>query len=178
MISYARSRKFTRTNTHVFAYRLPDPVIPEGPRRGIWLQAADMPRGTDRAAAFEDCAADLPDANRIILDAVIKHLHKISLNAEVNKMKPSNLGVCFGPTLLWSKDGDLLQISACNKVVETLIEDYIEIGSSLLPEGSVVGEFARRCSAYTYVGARGHYGGRNTSPACQSPLNTVPLFFY
>ena len=101
------------------------------------MTAADMPRGPARVAAFEDCAEDLQDANRVILDAVIKHLYKISTNAEVNMMKPSNLGVCFGPTLLWSKEGDLASISGCNKVVETLIEDYAEIGTSLLPEGSV-----------------------------------------
>ena len=41
----------------------------------------------------------LPEAHKATLEILLKHLHQVSLQAEDNKMTPSNLGVVFGPTL-------------------------------------------------------------------------------
>ena len=42
----------------------------------------------------------LPPANREILKVLVKHHSRVSANQETNLMTLSNLGVCFGPTLL------------------------------------------------------------------------------
>jgi hypothetical protein len=138
---------------------LHDPVIPEGPRRDVWLRTADMPPGPDRLQAWCDCAEDIGDANRVILAAVIAHLHKVSLLSDVNMMMASNLGVVFGPTVLWSRGGDLLSISACNKVIEKLIEDCPEMaasGLSLLRDDTVPGVVSPLRGSQQFAVVPGH----------------------
>lgn len=116
---------------------LPEPVIPSGAKRQPWFKASNVEPNASRVAAFVKCIQDLPDSHRQILEAVLAHLRKISHNSTTNKMTASNLGVVFGPTLLWSADGaDLSKISKCNTVVEHLIQDY----RLLLPHFAATGD--------------------------------------
>lgn len=48
------------------------------------------------------CAAILllPDEHREVLNVLLQFLHQVSENQVENRMPASNLGVCFGPTLL------------------------------------------------------------------------------
>lgn len=46
-------------------------------------------------------------------------------------MPVSNLGVCFGPTLLWARDESVaafMDIKFASVVVEILIEEYDSVG--------------------------------------------------
>lgn len=102
---------------------LPEPVIPEGPERQKWFEASQIPQGDPRIEAFRACIANLSHSSTEILNTVIAHLYKVMLKADQNKMMASNLGVVFGPTLLWSSGtSGLGQIADCNKVGEHLIE--------------------------------------------------------
>ena len=50
--------------------------------------------------------------------------------SELNLMTVSNLGVCFGPTLMRSAEetmAAIMNIKFCNIVVELLIENYQQV---------------------------------------------------
>ena len=67
----------------------------------------------------------LPRANREILKVLIRHLNKVSIKQDKNLMTASNLGVCFGPTLLRPREetvASIMDIKFCNEVIEILIE--------------------------------------------------------
>jgi len=67
----------------------------------------------------------LPRANREILKVLIRHLNKVSIKHDKNLMTASNLGVCFGPTLLRPREetvASIMDIKFCNEVIEILIE--------------------------------------------------------
>lgn len=55
---------------------------------------------------------------------------RVAAKAEKNLMSVSNLGVCFGPSLLRSAEetvAAILNIKFCNIVVEIMIENYEKI---------------------------------------------------
>jgi len=54
-------------------------------------------------------------------------LIRVAQNSSKNMMTVSNLGVCFGPTLMWPKDESVaafLDIKFASLIVEILIEEY------------------------------------------------------
>ena len=68
----------------------------------------------------------LPRANREILKVLIRHLSKVAAKHEQNLMNASNLGVCFGPTLLRPREetvASIMDIKFCNEVIEIMIEN-------------------------------------------------------
>ena len=79
----------------------------------------------------------LPIAGREILKVLIRHLHKVASKSDTNLMTASNLGVCFGPTLLRPREetvASIMDIKFCNEVVEILIHNcdrfFPALGSS------------------------------------------------
>ena len=54
----------------------------------------------DCKATMLGCIEKLPRINQRLLAKLLAHLSKVAAMAHVNKMKHSNLGVVFGPTLL------------------------------------------------------------------------------
>jgi spore maturation protein SpmB len=54
----------------------------------------------------------------------------VAAKSDKNLMTVSNLGVCFGPTLLRSEEetvAAIMDIKFCNVVVEILIENYEKV---------------------------------------------------
>ncbi|KAI5733103.1 hypothetical protein M8J76_007678 [Diaphorina citri] len=72
----------------------------------------------------------LPAQNFNMLDILVKHLTNVAAHCDKNLMTVSNLGVCFGPTLLRPEEetvAAIMDIKFCNVVVEILIENYNRI---------------------------------------------------
>ena len=60
----------------------------------------------------------------------------VAARSDKNLMTVSNLGVCFGPTLLSPEEetvANILDIKFCNVVVEILIENYEKVRIALNP---------------------------------------------
>ncbi|XP_074649677.1 rho GTPase-activating protein 26-like [Tubulanus polymorphus] len=79
----------------------------------------------------------LPEANFEMLDILIVHLTKVAEKSAINLMTISNLGVCFGPTLMRPLEetlSSIMDIKFCNIVVEILVEQYDKIFHSK-PDG-------------------------------------------
>lgn len=72
----------------------------------------------------------LPQQNFNMLDILVKHLSNVAAHSDKNLMSISNLGVCFGPTLLRPEEetvAAIMDIKFYNVVVEILIENYSKI---------------------------------------------------
>lgn len=72
----------------------------------------------------------LPAQNFQMLDLLFKHLTSVAAHCDKNLMTVSNLGVCFGPTLLRPEEetvAAIMDIKFCNVAVEILIENYNRI---------------------------------------------------
>ena len=72
----------------------------------------------------------LLEPNKRMLELLLRHLEKVSKNAKVNMMTVSNLGVCFGPTLLRNEEetvAAIMDIKFGNVVVEIMIENWRQI---------------------------------------------------
>lgn len=57
-------------------------------------------------------------------------IYSVAAKSDKNLMTVSNLGVCFGPTLLRSEEetvAAIMDIKFCNVVVEILIENYEKV---------------------------------------------------
>ncbi|KAL1489895.1 hypothetical protein ABEB36_013822 [Hypothenemus hampei] len=69
----------------------------------------------------------IPEKNFDVLKILIKHLTNVVNKCDKNLMTVSNLGVCFGPTLLRPEEetvASIMDLKFYNIVVEILIENY------------------------------------------------------
>ena len=57
-----------------------------------------------RVSEVQSLVDALPEPNKRMLELLLRHLEKVSNNAKQNMMSVSNLGVCFGPTLLRNEE--------------------------------------------------------------------------
>ncbi|KAJ8982990.1 hypothetical protein NQ317_001431 [Molorchus minor] len=72
----------------------------------------------------------LPKTNFEVLKILIKHLTNVVAKSDKNLMTVSNLGVCFGPTLLRPEEetvASIMDLKFYNIVVEILIDNYDKI---------------------------------------------------
>ena len=69
---------------------------------------------------------ELPELHAIAIRFLFEFLYLVSLNAETNKMTATNLGVCFGPSLLrpLAPTPEQLMLALEKTCVEQLIEAY------------------------------------------------------
>ena len=67
-------------------------------------EAAKQENEADRINEIHLIVQKLPVASREILKVLIRHLSKVSAKCDKNLMTASNIGVCFGPTLLRPKE--------------------------------------------------------------------------
>lgn len=108
-----------------FFRNLPEPLMTFR-LHTAFISAAKQENKAKRTAAIEELVGQLPSDNQRMAALLIRHLHKVSTLASSNLMTVSNLGVCFGPTLLRPEEetmAAIMDIKFCNVVVEILIEN-------------------------------------------------------
>jgi len=67
---------------------------------------------------------------------MIVSVYSVAAKSDKNLMTVSNLGVCFGPTLLRPEEetvAAIMDIKFCNVVVEILIENHEKVCIALNP---------------------------------------------
>jgi hypothetical protein len=74
--------------------------------------------------------AMIPPIRALALGYLIQYLHDVSLNSEVNRMTPANLGICFGPNFfgddVLSPDKAMQDQTLLNTAVAMMIEWFSE----------------------------------------------------
>ncbi|XP_004365562.2 rho GTPase activating protein 10 [Capsaspora owczarzaki ATCC 30864] len=109
-----------------FFRELPEPLMTFGMHQAL-VKAAKIENRDDRLQQIYVLVHDLPRENFGLLKTLVRHLNKVSQQAEVNKMQASNLGVCFGPSLMRSEEESMaaiMDIKFQNSIVEWLVENY------------------------------------------------------
>lgn len=125
-----------------FLRDLPDPLFTAVAYPHI-IRASKIEDDNVRRDSLHAIVNDLPDSNYATLRVLMLHLHRVAQNSEQNRMTPSNLGICLGPTLM-SKggsgaangpSGDIKDAGWQAKVIETLINNTFDIFDDDVEEG-------------------------------------------
>ncbi|XP_024080910.1 rho GTPase-activating protein 20-like isoform X3 [Cimex lectularius] len=103
-----------------FLRSLPDPLLSASlyPR---WREALEAPNIHQRLLRLKGVIEDMPKLNRLLLYHVLCVLHHVGRRSCTNLMSPTNLGVCVGPSLLWSDSVTPGDLRAVPMLVETLV---------------------------------------------------------
>ncbi|XP_026827938.1 uncharacterized protein LOC105278915 isoform X3 [Ooceraea biroi] len=114
-----------------FLRSLPDPLLTSH-LFPLWMESLDTPNPVQTIKSILD---KLPKANYTLLSHMICVLHHVARRSKRNLMCASNLGVCCGPSLLWSSNPTVNQSRAIPIITEMLIrhcEDLFGAGVTQL----------------------------------------------
>ncbi|KOC70819.1 Rho GTPase-activating protein 20 [Habropoda laboriosa] len=100
-----------------FLRSLPDPLLTSH-LFPLWMDSLDTPNPVQTIKNILD---RLPKANYTLLSHLICVLHHVARRSKHNLMCASNLGVCCGPSLLWSPNPSVNQSRAIPALTEMLI---------------------------------------------------------
>jgi len=112
-----------------FLRNLPEPIMTYK-LHAKFIAAAKLETYEARVSEVQSLVDQLPEPNKRMLELLLRHLEKVAKNAKANMMSVSNLGVCFGPTLLRNEEetvAAIMDIKFGNVVVEILIENWRQI---------------------------------------------------
>ncbi|XP_023247291.1 rho GTPase-activating protein 20-like [Copidosoma floridanum] len=87
----------------------------------LWMASPESP---DPIKTIKSILDRLPEANYTLLSHLVCVLHHIARRSEHNLISASNLGVCCGPSLLWSESLLVNQSRAIPALAEMLIRHY------------------------------------------------------
>ncbi len=103
----------------------------------ISLGLIHLPRSSSELDSYEERVSEvqrlvdqLPEPNKRMLENLSQHLEKVAFKSGKNMMTVSNLGVCFGPTLLKDEEetvAAIMDIKFGNVVVEIIIENWRQV---------------------------------------------------
>lgn len=85
---------------------------------------------SDRLTEIHRLIHMLPPLNFEVLEALIKHLHRVSTHSMQNKMTTSNLATCFGPTVFRTEQEcvtNLYNIKFYSEIIEILIIHHAKV---------------------------------------------------
>ncbi|XP_011506060.1 PREDICTED: rho GTPase-activating protein 20-like [Ceratosolen solmsi marchali] len=100
-----------------FLRSLPDPLLTSH-LFPLWMASLDS---ADPIQTIKSILDRLPKANYTLLSHLVCVLHHIARRSKHNLMCASNLGVCCGPSLLWSQNPSVNQSRAIPALTEMLI---------------------------------------------------------
>jgi hypothetical protein len=109
----------------MFYSDLPEPVFTFA-AYDKFIATCRMEDEEQRNETYTKLLNDLPELNAIAIRFLFEFLHRVSHNSDVNKMTATNLGVCFGPSLLrpLNPTPEQLMLALEKTCVEQLIESY------------------------------------------------------
>ncbi|XP_032669575.1 uncharacterized protein LOC116843329 isoform X1 [Odontomachus brunneus] len=114
-----------------FLRSLPDPLLTSH-LFPLWMESLETQHPVQTMKNILD---KLPKANHTLLSHLICVLHHVARRSKRNLMCASNLGVCCGPSLLWSPNPSVNQSRAIPTITEMLIrhcEDLFGAGVTQL----------------------------------------------
>ena len=107
----------------LFIRSLPDALLPSS-FYNHFIEA-DKKFGLERLRELKDLLESLPKYSYETMKHLIRHLHRVSKNCEVNLMEPKNLAIIFGPSIIRTTN-DTLEIAVKDmkhqcRIVELLV---------------------------------------------------------
>ena len=114
-----------------FLRDLPDPIFTSSAYTDF-INAAKIDDDISRRDSLHAIINGLPDPNYATLRVLTLHLARVAEHSSRNRMTPSNLAICFGPTLLGqgggaAGSGDIRDAGWQARVVETILNNTFQI---------------------------------------------------
>jgi hypothetical protein len=117
-----------------FLRDLPDPLLTSA-NYTSFINSAKIDDDVGRRDSLHAIINSLPDPNYATLRVLTLHLHRVAEHSQQNKMTPSNLAICFGPTLMGQQGhiggpgvgGDIKDAGWQSRVVETILNNTFQI---------------------------------------------------
>jgi hypothetical protein len=114
-----------------FLRDLPDPLLTSASYTDF-ITAAKIDDDISRRDSLHAVINGLPDPNYATLRVITLHLARVAEHSGRNRMTPSNLAICFGPTLLGQAGGppgagDIRDAGWQARVVETILTNTFQI---------------------------------------------------
>ena len=111
-----------------FLRDLPDPLLTSSFYEDF-IAAVKINDDIIRRDSLHALINNLPDPNYATLRVLILHLDRVAMRSGRNRMVPSNLAICFGPTFLGSPAGagDNRDAGWQARVVETILNNTFQI---------------------------------------------------
>merc|ERR1719460_191004 len=109
-----------------FFRNLPEPIMTFS-LHSRFIEAAKCDSYSRRLSQIHRLVQQLPSPNQRMLEILLSHLANVVDKSDKNLMTVSNLGVCFGPTLLRAEEetvAAIMDIKFANVVVEILIQNW------------------------------------------------------
>ncbi|KAI8907989.1 Rho GTPase activation protein, partial [Gorgonomyces haynaldii] len=109
---------------------LPEPLFVSSLYKDLMDLARSKPT-EDRGKQLKSMIQTMPSEHQQTLEYLIRHLVKIKSQSDKNLMTASNLGVCFGPTLVrptvTTAQTEIAESTFRANIVESLITSFDEI---------------------------------------------------
>ncbi|KJE97057.1 rho GTPase-activating protein 8 [Capsaspora owczarzaki ATCC 30864] len=107
-----------------FLRELPEPIVTFELFDSI-MHILDLPAEEKVEATRQLFQTQLPKANYVVLEYLMRFLHEVLLHAETNLMTASNLAIVFAPNLVWSSThaASLVAMGKINTFVHLLISN-------------------------------------------------------
>lgn len=117
-----------------FLRDLPDPLLTSA-NYISFINSAKVEDDIIRRDSLHSIINSLPDPNYATLRVITLHLHRVAEHSPQNRMTPTNLGICFGPTLMGQQvhgggpggGVDIKDAAWQARVVETLLNNTFQI---------------------------------------------------
>ncbi|KAH3745588.1 slit-robo rho GTPase activating protein 1,3 [Pelomyxa schiedti] len=91
---------------------------------------------------LKQAVSELPAANKLLLHCLVDLLYKVAEHSEKNKMDATNLGVVFGPTIMWNTAEEDLALSLQNNKLQCeLVVTFINRHNEIFPEPLVPDQY-------------------------------------
>lgn len=103
-----------------FMRSLPEPLL-GSTLYPLWLDALNCTNQSERLLRLKSLVEQLPKVNQNLLAHFLCVLHHIARKSSLNLMSAGNLGVCVGPSLLWTP----CMTPAGSKAVPALVEALV-----------------------------------------------------
>lgn len=142
-----------------------------------FISAAKQESRSSRINEVHFLLYKIPPTNFSMLDILFKHLTNVVAHSDKNLMTVSNIGVCFGPTLLRPEEetvAAIMDIKFCNVVVEIIIENY-NMMFKTLPENKEIDRSSESTESLPLTNhANLFYPSLPSTPSPASISTTVP----
>ncbi|XP_073236348.1 rho GTPase-activating protein 15-like isoform X2 [Porites lutea] len=105
---------------------LPEPLIPYDFFSGF-VEAIKQSTRKSKLTAMRSLAVQMPKVNGETLKLLLRHLRKLMVQSEANRMNAQNLAIVWGPNLMWPRhdSGDIaLNMVHQNQIIEFLLLEF------------------------------------------------------
>jgi len=142
-----------------------------------WMTITTLKSAQEQIVGIKQTIEQLPPANKVLLERLLRLCTKISLYEEQNKMTVENLAIVLYPSILYDRNPEpvtmVQDIQRGNKLMVLMVKSYSEIFGNLKLDGSVPHSW-KQASSLPSSGPPPPSGAPPSLPPGPPPSNPPP----